>query len=308
MSDATSKEVPYTDIIDMVMKSVRKAEEKHKPMNSALEGWAVIREEVDELHDELTELKGRIETPMWAAVKSDNYAAVMDEAKHVAAMALRFLHDVATCSGTQWRDSKPAEQGASSMRLGIERRNLSDRRSSERVYRPGQIRPDRGGRRAQAFNIGDAKMHVHIDGAKVAEAVLPTLENEDKRVIAALRATIEAQEKEIENAKRANDMMREGRDTAMKGVRSTYAELCDQRAATRRATEEIAACRKEVERIARDRDEHARSLREERQKLEMIHAMAAGGLKAIKVDMRFGDTKDIASAVAEAMKRHGVRW
>lgn len=55
------------------------------PFNSAHEGWAVIREEVDEL---------------WAEVKNDKRTqlerldAMRDEAIQVAAMALRFIEDV----------------------------------------------------------------------------------------------------------------------------------------------------------------------------------------------------------------------
>ena len=53
----------------------------HAPMASAHEGWAVIKEEEEELWDEIK-------------AKHPDLAAMEREAVQVAAMAVRFLHDV----------------------------------------------------------------------------------------------------------------------------------------------------------------------------------------------------------------------
>jgi hypothetical protein len=68
----------------------KSAREKWGPFNSAHEGYAVLLEEVDEL---------------WAHVKTNqkrrDIAAMRAEAIQVAAMALRFAHDV--CDGERGR-------------------------------------------------------------------------------------------------------------------------------------------------------------------------------------------------------------
>jgi len=51
--------------------------------NSAHEGWAVIREEVDELWDEIKKKKAK-----------RSIAAMREEAKQIGAMALRFMLDI----------------------------------------------------------------------------------------------------------------------------------------------------------------------------------------------------------------------
>lgn len=58
-----------------------RAQLKHKPMNSAHEGYAVILEELDEL---------------WEEVRAQHHdlAAMRKEAVQVAAMAARFVHDI----------------------------------------------------------------------------------------------------------------------------------------------------------------------------------------------------------------------
>jgi hypothetical protein len=68
-----------TDIATEVLEELEKATLKHGPMKSAHEGYAVIKEEVDEL---------------WDAVKKDDTEHAKREAVQVAAMAMRFLLDV----------------------------------------------------------------------------------------------------------------------------------------------------------------------------------------------------------------------
>jgi NTP pyrophosphatase (non-canonical NTP hydrolase) len=55
------------------------ASQRHKPFNSAHEGYAVLLEEVDEVWDE---------------IKKNNYCNARQEIVQVAAMALRFLYDL----------------------------------------------------------------------------------------------------------------------------------------------------------------------------------------------------------------------
>lgn len=72
-------------VIDRILADVRAeviaASEKHRPINSAHEGYAVLLEELDELWDEIKPDRGY--TP--AAAK---------EALQVAAMGVRYLHDL----------------------------------------------------------------------------------------------------------------------------------------------------------------------------------------------------------------------
>lgn len=56
-----------------------RAAEKFKPFNSSHEGYAVLKEEVDEL---------------WDAIKKNDLKNAREEAVQVAAMALRFLVDI----------------------------------------------------------------------------------------------------------------------------------------------------------------------------------------------------------------------
>ena len=64
-----------------VGKELFKAEAKHAPMNSAHEGYSVIREEMDELWDEVKQDTGG--TPN-----------ARKEAIQIAAMAVRYVLDV----------------------------------------------------------------------------------------------------------------------------------------------------------------------------------------------------------------------
>lgn len=63
---------------------LRGAQDKHRPMASAHEGWAVIKEELDELWDEVR--KG--------GSLPRNAEAMRHEAIQVAAMAVRFAIDI----------------------------------------------------------------------------------------------------------------------------------------------------------------------------------------------------------------------
>ena len=62
---------------------LRRAMAKHKPYNSAHEGYAVILEELDELWDEVR-----------AWQPGSDLTAMRKEAIQIAATALRFVHDL----------------------------------------------------------------------------------------------------------------------------------------------------------------------------------------------------------------------
>lgn len=67
--------------LDLVGQEVRRAMDKHAPMNSAHEGYGVILEELDELWDEIKVNRG-------------TELAAFEEATQVAAMAIRYLIDL----------------------------------------------------------------------------------------------------------------------------------------------------------------------------------------------------------------------
>lgn len=71
------------DILADIAAEVQRAEAKHRPMASPHEGWAVLREEVDELWDEVKK-----QTSARSAV------AMRTECIQIAAMAIRFVRDV----------------------------------------------------------------------------------------------------------------------------------------------------------------------------------------------------------------------
>lgn len=74
------------DAIGRVISELQAAQKKHIPMNGAHEGYAVVLEELDELWEEVKELRN---------VKDrHNICAMRKEASHVSAMALRFMIDV----------------------------------------------------------------------------------------------------------------------------------------------------------------------------------------------------------------------
>lgn len=71
---------PTEILFDVVMKEYASATEKFGPFASAHEGYAVIKEEVDELWDEI---KG-----------GQSNQRMREEAMQIAAMAIRFMHDI----------------------------------------------------------------------------------------------------------------------------------------------------------------------------------------------------------------------
>ncbi len=70
-------------IVTDVVQELTTAMGNYGPMASAHEGWAVLYEEVDELWD-LVKVKQ----------SKHNYEAMYEECIQVAAMALRFAHDI----------------------------------------------------------------------------------------------------------------------------------------------------------------------------------------------------------------------
>jgi len=66
-------------VLAQVKDEYRKARQKHNPMNSAHEGYAVILEELEEL---------------WDAVKANDNGYARKEAVQVAAMAVAFMLEV----------------------------------------------------------------------------------------------------------------------------------------------------------------------------------------------------------------------
>jgi hypothetical protein len=70
--------------IDAVEQELWRATQAHGPFNSAHEGYAVIKEELDELWDEI-KMKSSERNPV----------NLREEAVQVAAMAIRFLVDIA---------------------------------------------------------------------------------------------------------------------------------------------------------------------------------------------------------------------
>lgn len=66
------------EIIKDVMDEISFAEKKYSPYRSSYEGYAIIKEEVDELWEEVKR-------------KDKNYARQYTEAKHIACTAIRFM-------------------------------------------------------------------------------------------------------------------------------------------------------------------------------------------------------------------------
>lgn len=70
-----------SNALNEIFNEYESASSKYPDFNSAHEGYAVILEELDELWDEIKK-------------KKPNYDKMYNEAKQVAAMALRFMMDV----------------------------------------------------------------------------------------------------------------------------------------------------------------------------------------------------------------------
>ncbi len=70
---------PVESVLSQIRSELIRATSKHGPMRSAHEGYAVLKEEVDEL---------------WDDVKANNHRGAVIEAVQVAAMAARFVLDV----------------------------------------------------------------------------------------------------------------------------------------------------------------------------------------------------------------------
>lgn len=81
----TNTQQPLDDTLSEVLLEVVKAERKHPPMASAHEGYSVILEELDELWDEVKKQNS-----------DRSYRRMRKEATQIAAMAIRFMRDVAT--------------------------------------------------------------------------------------------------------------------------------------------------------------------------------------------------------------------
>lgn len=86
----------------LVYKELASANERFPQFHSPHEGWAVLREEYDELEEEVHQLDGEINCYLWGSVKrnttADNVEAVQQraiaaacEAIQVAAMARKYL-------------------------------------------------------------------------------------------------------------------------------------------------------------------------------------------------------------------------
>jgi len=121
--------------VTAVVDELKAATTRYGPMRSAREGYAVLLEEVEEL---------------WAEVKKKpearNPEKMRDEARQVAAMAIRFMLDV--CAA----DPQP-ERRTAARRAGVERRTYGNpRRKEVRVdsfgRRNGDRRKNREDRRA----------------------------------------------------------------------------------------------------------------------------------------------------------------
>ena len=73
------------DAVALSLEELEKATAKFGPFSSAHEGWAIIQEEMDELWEEIKAKHATDEV---------RQTFLRNEAKQVAAMALRFLMDV----------------------------------------------------------------------------------------------------------------------------------------------------------------------------------------------------------------------
>jgi hypothetical protein len=89
MADYNDRMAAVDAVLAEVRAEVERAVRKHRPMNSPHEGYAVIKEELDELWDEVKGNRGR-------------ELSALEEAVQVAAMGVRYVADL----------SEPSQQRA----------------------------------------------------------------------------------------------------------------------------------------------------------------------------------------------------
>jgi len=81
MNNPLSDNMDLDFVLEIVKHEVVKAQKKFPTFHSAHEGYAILKEEVDE---------------MWTEVKKNNRFQTLNECIQVAAMAVRFLVDIKT--------------------------------------------------------------------------------------------------------------------------------------------------------------------------------------------------------------------
>ena len=72
----------FVSQMNLLFEEFKEAKERYPDFNSAHEGWAVIKEELDELWEEVRKYPNA------------NTEAMKKEAKQIGAMALRFMVDI----------------------------------------------------------------------------------------------------------------------------------------------------------------------------------------------------------------------
>ncbi|NIO19963.1 MAG: hypothetical protein GTN76_04285 [Candidatus Aenigmarchaeota archaeon] len=87
------------EALDLVKEEIERAVKQHGGFNSPHEGYAVIKEELEEFEDELDAVKKGLEKHLdgiWQAVKlkhPEQSERLLDEAVQLTAMAVRFIMD-----------------------------------------------------------------------------------------------------------------------------------------------------------------------------------------------------------------------
>jgi len=74
----------FVSQVNLIFDEFKVAKERYPDFNSAHEGWAVIKEELDELWEEVRKYP------------NEDKLAMKKEAKQIGAMALRFITDICT--------------------------------------------------------------------------------------------------------------------------------------------------------------------------------------------------------------------
>jgi len=75
-------------IAPLVAEELEAANVIHSAFHSLHEGWAVLKEEIEEAHKELIDTEFNL-TQMWKAVKTDNDAAAQNAVRKVEKAAVR---------------------------------------------------------------------------------------------------------------------------------------------------------------------------------------------------------------------------